>query len=420
VAENAHSHTMPSNPTMQAVFALPFAEQVAFFRAKMGNLIPTATWRDIERVAHDHAFMVAGAAKADLLADLAGAVDKAIADGEGLDAFRKRFDAIVQKHGWQGWTGSESEAGRNWRTRVIYRTNLSTSYAAGRRVQLSAFPLWIYKHSHAEHPRLQHKAWDGLTLPAEHAFWATHYPPNGWGCGCRVVGARDAAGAARLGGNPAFAAPPDGWDVRNAKGQLPGLDEGWDYAPGASVRCRDAHAASAGRHCVDGDDFRTLEAKAARLPHRLGSDLLQAFAQRMFLAWAASPVGAFPLVRLPDEDARTLGAADGVRVGRLSPVTYAKQQHEHGELSAVDYGRTQDVINHYTRKKVVDNKNAQGHATGTQSMVYVRTERLDMRGGYVLVVKATKTGDGLFVTSFRKLSRDEALRDEAIRQALRE
>lgn len=224
----------------ELAFALkrPFAEQVAFFRGKLGNLVPTATWKDIQRSAHDTAFMVAGAAKADLLADLAAAVDKAIHDGEGIEAFRKRFGEIVQRHGWTGWTGSESKAGTAWRTRVIYRTNMATSYAAGRLAQLQHFPLWVYKHSGAEHPRLQHKAWNGLTLPADHEFWKTNYPPNGWGCGCRVVGASSARGAERLGAKPGYTEPPPGWDARDGKGRLPGVDEGWDYQPGGTVADR--------------------------------------------------------------------------------------------------------------------------------------------------------------------------------------
>ena len=38
-------------------------------------------------------------------ADLKAGVDKAIAEGRGIEAFRKDFRAIVQKHGWTGWTG---------------------------------------------------------------------------------------------------------------------------------------------------------------------------------------------------------------------------------------------------------------------------------------------------------------------------
>ncbi|MFN3595166.1 MAG: phage minor head protein, partial [Thiobacillaceae bacterium] len=173
---------MPAAPDIAAVLRRPFDEQVAFFRGKLGDLVPTAKWDDLWKSQHDRAFMVAGAAKADLLADLAEAVDKAIADGETLDKFRQRFGEIVQKHGWHGWTGEDSKAGRAWRTRIIYQTNLSTSYAAGRLAQLrqAGFKYWVYKHSGAEHPRLQHKAWHGLTLPADHPFWQAHYPPNGW------------------------------------------------------------------------------------------------------------------------------------------------------------------------------------------------------------------------------------------------
>lgn len=174
-------------------------------------------------------------ARADLLADLAAAVDKAISEGESLQTFRKRFGEIVQKRGWTGWTGEGSQAGTAWRTRVIYRTNMDTSYAAGRLAQLQHFPVWVYRHSGAEHPRLQHKAWDGLTLPADHEFWRTNYPPNGWGCGCRVVGASSTDAALRLGGDPGFDAPPAGWDARDAKGRLPGIDEGWDYMPGGKA-----------------------------------------------------------------------------------------------------------------------------------------------------------------------------------------
>jgi len=227
-----------ADPQLAFIFRRPFAEQVAFFRGKLGNLVPTARWDDIWKSAHDRAFMVAGAAKADLLADLAAAVDKAIAEGETLDAFRKRFAAIVQKHGWHGWTGEETAAGRAWRTRIIYQTNLATSYAAGRLAQLkdAGFRYWIYRHSGSEHPRLQHLAWDGLTLPADHPFWQTHYPPSGWGCRCRVVGADGPETAKLLGGKPDYNQPPSGWDAIDPKtGEPPGIDKGWGYMPGGTV-----------------------------------------------------------------------------------------------------------------------------------------------------------------------------------------
>ena len=175
---------------MQAVFRQPFLEQVAFFRQKLGNLVPTARWDDLWKSQHDHGFMVAGAMKADLLADFAQAVTACVAQGKSLEWFRANFDSIVEKHGW-AYKGP-----RDWRTRVIYQTNMLTSYAAGRLAQLREFPLWIYRHSDlVTHPRPHHVVLDGLILPSNHHFWRTHYPPNGWGCCCYVLGARDAEDA---------------------------------------------------------------------------------------------------------------------------------------------------------------------------------------------------------------------------------
>lgn len=77
--------------------------------------------------------VVAGAMKLDLLADLKAAVVKGLTQGTTLAEFRKDFDTIVAKH---GWTGSGSEAGVAWRTRLIYETNLRTAWQAGRWAQV--------------------------------------------------------------------------------------------------------------------------------------------------------------------------------------------------------------------------------------------------------------------------------------------
>ena len=219
------------DPQIRGVFGQPFDEQAAFFRNKLGRLIPTATWRDVEKHGHDIGFMVAGAAKADLLADFAAAVDRGVVQGGTLEEFRQDFDNIVERHGWD-YTGE-----RNWRTRVIYTTNMRTSYAAGRLAQLRAgnFKFWMYKHGGSAEPRAQHLAWDGLVLPTDHPFWETHFPPNGWGCSCRVVGVRSPEGATRLGGDPNKRLPSD-WDKPDPKTGAPrGIGTGWDYQPGGSV-----------------------------------------------------------------------------------------------------------------------------------------------------------------------------------------
>ncbi len=210
-----------------------FQEQIDFLRRKLN--LPSESWRDIQSAAHDRAFVVAGATKADLLHDLRKAVDQAVKGGS-IGEFRKNFAEIVAKHGWTGWTGEGTKAGEAWRTRVIYQTNLMTSYAAGRRAQLldpdlvERRPFWRYVHNDSvTHPRPQHKRWGDmkLTLRHDHPFWETHFPPNGWGCKCRVV-------AVAAPGDEDATEPPEGWtQIDPATGAPVGIDEGWGYAPGA-------------------------------------------------------------------------------------------------------------------------------------------------------------------------------------------
>jgi hypothetical protein len=104
-------------------FRQPFAEQLAALRIRTANLVPTERWTDLMRGAHDRAFVVAGAMAADLLQDFATAVEQVVAEGKSLDWFRENFDSIVDRHGW-AYTGE-----RNWRSRVIYVTNMRTTYA---------------------------------------------------------------------------------------------------------------------------------------------------------------------------------------------------------------------------------------------------------------------------------------------------
>ncbi|QNK69200.1 phage minor head protein [Variovorax sp. PAMC26660] len=208
-----------------------FQEQIDFFRAKLA--LPTERWDDIWQRAHDRAFIVAGAQKADLLSDLFQAVDKAVG-GDSIGQFRRDFAQAVARSGWTGWTGEGTKAGEAWRTRTIYSANVSTSYSAGRRAQLlqpgllAVRRFWCYLHADGVlHPRPMHLAWNGLTLPYDHPFWLTHFGPNGWGCQCRIVAKRAPAD-----GDPTE--PPDGWDEIDPKTGAPvGIDRGWAYAPGA-------------------------------------------------------------------------------------------------------------------------------------------------------------------------------------------
>ncbi|NMC73193.1 MAG: hypothetical protein GYA56_02355 [Geobacteraceae bacterium] len=201
-----------------AIFKLPFNEASRFFQEKLD--IPTGAWDDLWKEQHARGFMVAGAMKADLLVDLRTAVQKAIDGKLTLKDFREQFDGIVEKHGWA------YKGGRNWRSRLIWDTNITTAYQAGRWQQFQEGGAEYLRYVHADgvmNPRPQHLAWNGRTLPIDHVFWKTHYPPNGWGCHCRAVRAyQDEA-----------TEEPEGWQSVNPKTGAPvGIDKGWDYNVG--------------------------------------------------------------------------------------------------------------------------------------------------------------------------------------------
>ena len=254
-----------SHPSaLSGVFGHPFPQQVAFFRQKLGRLVPTQRWDDMQGEAHDTGFMVAGAAEADLLTDLAAAVDKAIAEGRGIEEFRADFRSIVARNGWTGWTGEGTVQGEAWRVKTILRTNAYTSYAAGRLAQLEDgdFAFWVYRHGGSREPRPQHLDWNGLMLPPSHAFWIKFYPPSDWGCSCYVVGAHSERSAKHMGGNPAKQLAP-GWDRPDpATGEPKGIGKGWGYAPGRSV----AQTVQAMAGKVRNWDYAIAKAYMAKLP----------------------------------------------------------------------------------------------------------------------------------------------------------
>lgn len=218
--------------------SVPFAEQEAFFRRKLN--LPTQGWTDVYGEENDWGFVVAGANRDEILQDFRVAVERFIKEGRTLEDFRRDFDTIVAKYGW------DYNGGRDWRSRVIYETNLRSSYAAGRWEQLQAVkasrPYWRYVHSDAvRHPRPIHQSWDGMVLHADDPWWRTHYPPNGWGCQCSVQ-ALNERDLKRLGKRGPDKAPSIDYETRtigqrSANGprdvRVPvGIDPGFEYAPG--------------------------------------------------------------------------------------------------------------------------------------------------------------------------------------------
>jgi hypothetical protein len=219
-------------------FNQPFQEQIDFFSQKAPR--PTSAWTDIMRGDHDRAFVIAGAKDLDMLSDFQEAIQTAITDGGTLESFRKDFDRIVTKYGWS-YNGE-----RGWRSRVIFETNVRTSYMAGRLKQMrdpdviKVRPYWQYRHGQTRKPKVarkEHLAWDGMILRHDDPFWEQHFPPNDWKCSCGVRTLSD-ADLRRMGRSGPDESPPQRMKTiydpkRGGMVDVPaGLGRGFEYAPG--------------------------------------------------------------------------------------------------------------------------------------------------------------------------------------------
>lgn len=324
---------------------LPFGEQINYFRAKLN--LPTQSYADIYGAEHDAAFVVAGMARMDMLADMRKAVDKAIADGTTLDAFRKDFDSIVARYGWQ------YNGGRDWRSRIIYNTNLYSSYQAGRYEQQQEMkqlrPYWEYRHRDGQkHPRPEHEAWDGLVLHCDDPWWQTHYPINAYGCKCTVF-AHSERSLARNGLKVGKAPPVEMHTVVVGKNSAnprivavpKGIDPGFDHVPG---KARDSM-------------MQRLFDKASNVPPMLAAKAVDATlshpqVRRLLNTEVATMVDAV-FAEMAKDDPRKKARGIQKSVGVLHEATIAGLQKRGFALSNVVITLVDKDIMHAVR----DNKN---------------------------------------------------------------
>jgi hypothetical protein len=201
-------------------------EAIRFLEKKIN--VPAERWDDLKWGEHAHAFTVAHSVEADILDDIHGLLNKAMASGESYTAWREGMLEAMDKKGWYGGGGHTKDDTKyiNWRLRVIYDTNMRTAYAAAQyRGQLrdaEGRPIWVYKSKvFGNNRRPEHLALHNKAFRYDDPFWNTYYPPNGWGCQCYVT-TKSESGAAR-----------DGIKAGgSATETLPEIDETWMYNPG--------------------------------------------------------------------------------------------------------------------------------------------------------------------------------------------
>jgi SPP1 gp7 family putative phage head morphogenesis protein len=129
--------------------------------------------------------VISGVAKADLLQAIQEELTKYLAEGGTLEQFKDEIDTLFLRHGFAPLSP--------YRIETIFRTNLQSAYQAGRYRQLTepavmtALPYWRYVAVLDGSTRPEHAALHGKIYPANHPFWKTWYPPNGFNCRCTVV-----------------------------------------------------------------------------------------------------------------------------------------------------------------------------------------------------------------------------------------
>jgi hypothetical protein len=174
-------------------------EALQFFRQK--GLTPSFAWQDVWQEEHVRSFTVAKAMSRDVLEDIRGEVDKAIANGTTLEDFRRDLRPMLERKGWWGrkamtdpQTGERKivQLGSPRRLKTIFEVNMRSAYSAGRWERIervkAGFPYLRYRHSDSvKVAREEHLAWDGVIKPVDDPWWETHHGPNGWGCKCDAV-----------------------------------------------------------------------------------------------------------------------------------------------------------------------------------------------------------------------------------------
>ena len=282
----------------------------------------------------------------------------------------------------------------------------SQAAAAGQWERLQAakrtHPYARYITKRDERVREAHRRWDNLVLPVDHPFWQAHWPPNGWRCRCRAIGVSQREydrGVTPTGAPMKKEAPeevlrkytnPRTGEITD----LPvGIDPGFAYNAGV--------ARQQALFSLAADKLRSANPSLAQ----------QAMAQTLFTEaqlkdWMSNPQGEIPLLVIGVEDAAKIGAQ--TVVAKLSAETAKKQLRHHPELEAAEYLSAQKVIDQNTT--VVQD--------GEKSLIFIREAYEGTKRGYVVVVKATASGQNLFVTSYRRLSSEDARRDKEIERLL--
>lgn len=183
-------------PNLAALFQL-LPQAAAKFLADKGIRITGPYW-ELDGPLHSQVFTVANLAKLDVLTDIKAAVQKAIDAGKTERWFRGELIDTLRRKGWWGPAVAVDpitqearlvQQGSLRRLQTIYRTNLQSSYMAGRHRQAleeaDRAPFVQYLAVMDSRVRPAHAAMNEKIFRLDSPAWAIIAPPNGYNCRCR-------------------------------------------------------------------------------------------------------------------------------------------------------------------------------------------------------------------------------------------
>ena len=186
---------------------------------------------------HTRVFTVAKITKIDLLNDIQSSLEDAYKKGQSFEAWQENIKPVLAKKGWLGDVSvTNPQAGEakqiyvgSRRLKRIFETNMRVSFARARYESQMSSPFEYFRYVAIldRRTRASHAKLHGLILPKTHKFWQKNYPPNDWGCRCKVQVVSE------------YEIKQKGYKIsQSAPGSIASKD--WAYNPGKSAHSLDS------------------------------------------------------------------------------------------------------------------------------------------------------------------------------------
>lgn len=144
---------------------------------------------------------------------------------QGLWRFEKELRNFIKLHGWEAAIPLDDKIrfSRQASSIRIFAGRRSNQTLRLQQLRDGNYRFWVYRASGCE----AHTHLDGIAVAVEDPFWDTHFPANGWRCGCAIYGARNENGIRRVGGDPSKPLPDNWRQIDPATGVPWGIDPGF-------------------------------------------------------------------------------------------------------------------------------------------------------------------------------------------------